>query len=718
MTELRGAPGGVSNAENRRLIPNHEAPPQKRIPAIAGLAPKEDLLVWQQKQKLEDALKNHSTVILAAGTGTGKTRGGSQIALDVLGPTGNMIVTENLRQATEESAKVIASDMGVEVGGRVGVHNRYTHKVSAETKLLFCPVQSLLIKIESDPLLRDYNLIAMDEVHKESKSNELCMIALREIQAIRKARNLPELKLMFISATADKAKIMKHFPDAVPVEVPGKTFPVAEVFETQPIPVPELPKKAAEKVQTAIQAGEQGNILVFLSGKAQIDQAGDALASMNLKDVEVIRYYGAASKEERDRMFAEGSKRKIVLATNAAQESLTLDVNIIVDTCMHKHMQLDTITGRQYLIEKPAPGDHLTQRRGRVGRKESPHPYKYYALTTKPDWDSRQSHEAAEMQRTDLTQEMLILLGQGHKDVYNFKYINTPPRTHIDIALKRLEKIGAYKNGVLTPKGEFMAGLQLKPNVSSMVVSGITNGCARQTSILASMLEAYSDALEVSSNLKNPNSDILSLLQIYNAFASQEASQQRQWAQKNGFDYIKLHDAKKLYEELIRDVKEKIPGINLDINPPPLSLDKSIYEACADGLLIRGWDGTYHMEGVQDGIKIARESALQGKDVKNMTTFDVRSLVKSDKITDRIASLNHPIPDALMEELKQKNKPPIEAKPTLPAQTDAKPEVKNKPEEAAAPPTPPPPPPQTMMQRFKSWVSNSWFGKLWKWIIK
>jgi len=702
------------------------------IPQIPGLAPRENLLIWQHKNQLETAIKdpNVSTILLAAGTGTGKTRGGSQIALEALGQSGKMVVTEHLRRATEESAKVVAADLKTPVGGEVGVQNRYTHKTSSETRLLFCPVQSLLIKMESDPYLSEYSLVAMDEVHKESKANELCMIKLRDIQKYRKDNGLPPLKLMFISATADKEKITKHFPDAVTVDVPGKTYTVDKKYATSKIPDEQMPRKAAEQVRSAIEAGDKGNVLVFLSGKPEIDEARKYLDAMGLTDADIISYSSVVPREEQEKLFAKSDRRKIVLATNAAQEGLTLDVNIVVDTGLHKQMHLDRHTGRQYLSEWPAPQDHLTQRMGRVGRKPSPFPGqndKYYALFTEADRDARPAHEIAEMQRTDLTQEMLILLAQGVNDLYGFNYINPPDKSHIDVALKRLTQIGAVNQGKLTEKGKFMAVFQLKPNLSSMLVSSIEHGAVREASALAAMLEEYPDALDpkngIPSQYRHPSSDVLGFVQLLKEFTGVDRNQRRQWAKDRKLNFQKLKDAADLQEELIRTIKEKRPDVNTTNAAQPGALDRSIYEGFRDSFVKRSRDRDYFMDGVP-GITIARDSAVANRGVEQFVTFELQLNKTGDHTSRRFAKLNHPIPAEIAQSIGEA-KPQIET-PTASAPVSAAPaqlQVEQSPKppaevKPAAVPVSPPQKPPTVGERFKTWVSNSIIGKVWRWIIR
>src|SRR3990167_2632576 len=150
-------------------------PAREQIPVSSGKPDWSKYAVWHDRKKLIDPLKDPLTdvIILKAGTGTGKTRFGTQIALEALGPTSRIWVTENLRRATKASATTIAEDMGVTYGKEVGATNRYEHDVTKDTRLVFSPVQSLLIRLERDPNLEGINMVAMDEIHKESKANEM-----------------------------------------------------------------------------------------------------------------------------------------------------------------------------------------------------------------------------------------------------------------------------------------------------------------------------------------------------------------------------------------------------------------------------------------------------------------------------------------------------------------------------------------------------------------
>ncbi len=635
--------------------------------APTTMLPREQLLVWMKRPEILKAIQDNPTVLLIAGTGTGKTRGGTQIALEAIGSTGNMVMTENLRKATEEGASTVAIDMGEEEPGKtVGFTNRYHKKYSDSTRLLFCPIQSLLNKVERDHDLSKYDLIMVDEVHKESKQNEILLATLKDIQA-KRAKSGHPLKIVLTSATMDEVKLKDYFPGAAKIEIPGANFDVDVQYHDKEVPLKELPKAAAEKVKWAIDKGDEGNILVFFSGKPQIDEAQKALAEMKLgDDIEVHPYYGTMTKEaqnEISKKLKETGKRMVFLATNAAQESLTWPIKVVVDTCTHKHNTLDTITGRDTLSEEKAPLDHLTQRKGRVGRKDPGKGQldKYYPLTTKSDWEGRKKHETAEIQRTDLTREMLTLLASGY-DPYPsstkanaFKYLNKPDRSHVDMAYKRLQKVGAMdKDGNLTDKGQFMASLQLNMNNASLVADGLKYGVLEDSSALAAMLEVYYDAFEGANDslakLKgSQKSDLLPFIKLLKDYGGTAEKERAQFVLNLGLRPDKMEDAYDLYTRLLADAGTTPPPFT----PAELSkiggsgLDLAIHDSFAD-TKITGSNrnrNSLMVEGVGGSatVRIDRNSVLfKDKALQSIVSTNIRT-VKENGMDSKIAGLNHEI---------------------------------------------------------------------------
>ncbi len=303
-------------------------PPGGERPVASSGPPKvplEELLVYKKRPELLKAIQEHDTVLLIAGTGTGKTRGATQIALEAIGPNGKMVMTENLRKATEDGAASVLADRKIKypdekMGDVIGFQNRYHREVKPDTRMLFCPIQTLLNKAENDPLLEKYDLIMVDEVHKESKQNEQLLATLKDIQKkraelVKKGKGKP-LKIILTSATMDEVKLTKYFPNAEPVKVEGTTFPIDEgkdMYLEKKVAMADLPLEAAKRVQFSIKKGDKGNMLVFLSGQAQIKQAEEALQEMMTKgeidpnEFVVAPYLGSMSREEQNATFAKNS---------------------------------------------------------------------------------------------------------------------------------------------------------------------------------------------------------------------------------------------------------------------------------------------------------------------------------------------------------------------------------------------------------------------------
>lgn len=710
-------------------------PPVENIPKSTNIPHKENTRVWQKRAELLQLAqdKDVSTIFLIAGTGTGKTFAGSQIMLEAIGPTGKMVMTENLRKATQASAETIADDRGEEVGKTVGFQNRYHRAVSADTRLLFCPMQSLLNKVERDPLLNEYDLVMVDEVHKESKQNEILLATLKDIQAKRKSGGKP-LKIVLTSATMDAAKLGEYFPGAKTVEVPGENIEVPPVWHEKEVPMKELPQAAAEKVKWAIQdQKDTGNILVFLSGKPQIDEAKKALETMKLgDDVEVHPYYGTMTKEEQNLITEKlkgSNKRLVFLATNAAQESLTWPIQVVIDTCTHKQQKFDPITGRSYLMEEKAPLDHLTQRKGRVGRKkpEDPtHPDKYYPLTTQSDWEGRKKYETAEIQRTDLSTEILTLLAGGYDPNPNstkpnaFKYLNKPDRSHVDSAYKRLEKIGALKDGSLTEKGRFMASLQLSANNASLVADGIRYGVVEDAAALAAMLETYPTAFaeSLSKEGDSPTSDLTPLIGLLKGYG--KAEDKKAWATERGLRFDDMKDAFDLYKGLLEEGRKNPPPLSADqlVQIGTAGLDLAIHDSFADAEVTGFKKGSLMVEGVggSASIRIDKNSTLaKNKNIPVFVSTNIRTIMDhgSEK---KFAGLNHELSREVQGILygketaptsgskKPEPKMPEEKKEEQITEPEAKSEKKEKKEETSPPPEPP--------KKLKWWQKlGNWFKR-------
>jgi HrpA-like RNA helicase len=634
------------------------SPPTKPPPA------KELTKLYKEaKDKIEAFVKStdpkDSTLLLIAGTGTGKTFAGSQIALEALPEGAKMIVAENLKRVTSESARYILEDRKrthpeEKIKDVVGFQNKNEREVGKNTRLLFCPIKTVLNKAaRGNGLLEDYDLIMIDEVHKESTDNGVLLETLYDIQQKRAKTGHP-LKIILTSATMDEVKLGSFFEGAQKIEVPGANIDVPINYLTNPVPIEKIPEAAAQKVTESLK-DDDGNILVFLSGQKQIENTEKEVIAQLGKDADkyaVVKYIGSMTPEEQDAVVAKfEGKRLIILATNAAQEGLTWKIKVVVDGGTHKHLEFDDLTGKSYLVEKPAPRDHMIQRKGRIGRKTTdPHekPDKYYALLTKEDWDRRPEHETADIVRTDLTDVVLAMLARGDNP-YTHRYINKPPERNINLAYKRLEKLGAIKGQALTEKGRFMAQLEVSANNASLVADGVKYGVPDDSAALAAMLEEYPEALSKDNDIlkkikEGKQSDLLPFIDLFREYKS--ASNKSVWAEERGLRADKMKDVLGLYTLLLNDGQNYHPEPPVDTQSfAACGLDLAIHDSFADVAIDGSKKSSLRVHGVGgvEAVRIDKRSALFNERVlPSFISANVRTR-EAAYGNERVASLNHPL---------------------------------------------------------------------------
>jgi len=685
-------------------------------------------LYLERKGEIENFIKDPAaqTLLLVAGTGTGKTFAGSQIVLDALPQNGKLAVVESLRKVTEESAKTILEDRqrthpDEKMGDVVGYRNRYHHENNDDQRLLFCPTRSLLNMIPHDKLLDKYDVIMVDEVHKETAENQHLLEELAEIQA-KRAKTKHPLKIILTSATMDEVKLNRYFENASTITLEGNTVDVPPTFLEAKIDIARIPEAAAKKVNESI-AEDEGNILVFLSGQRQIAETQKEILEKYKLDpakYTVVPYLGSLPKEEQDVIFEKNKgKRLIVLATNAAQEGLTWPIKVVVDSCTYKHLEFDEVTGKSYLTEKPAPHDHLMQRKGRVGRTapvDGEKPDKYYALTTEYDWrEGREKHEAPDIVRTDLTTMVLNMLAND-KNPYTHRYLNKPSERHIDIAFKRLERLGAVKGKRLTDKGRFMADLEVNVNNASLVAEGIRYGVTDDAVALAAMLEVYPQAFDWKNSLLNSfqgedRSDLTPLIRMLQSYS--KASNKTQWTEERGLRTDKMQDALDLYTTL-QSQAQPLPLSAEDLTRIGTSgLDLALYHSFADmpvsgfkkhSLAVNGVGGV-------ERVVVDSKSILCGqRTYAPFVSADVRAVGGGKSAEKRIASLNHELSTDAIDILNGKEKPQSpkdkdETKKNEPPPVETQPEPKKQ-ESEEVPPSSPPAPPRKWYQKIGDWFKG------------
>ena len=412
-----------------------------------------ELPVSQRRKEIAAAIRDHQVVIVAGETGSGKTTQIPKICLELgRGQSGLIGHTQPRRIAARSVAERIAEELGSELGARVGYTVRFTDRVSAGTQVRLMTDGILLAEIQRDPMLRRYDTLIVDEAHERSLNIDFILGYLHQLMPRR-----PDLKVIITSATIDSARFSAHFGDAPVVEVTGRTYPVEVRY--RPVVDPDAPAgdPAADPDRDQVSAivdavGElqregPGDVLVFLSGEREIrdtaDALGDAVRAGQLRETEVLPLFARLSAAEQHRVFASHPGRRVVLATNVAETSLTVPgIRYVVDPGTARISRYSLRTKVQRLPIEPVSQASARQRAGRCGRVADGVCIRLY---TEDDFDSRPEFTDPEILRTNLASVILQMTAIGLGDIAAFPFVDPPDRRSVRDGVALLEELGALR---------------------------------------------------------------------------------------------------------------------------------------------------------------------------------------------------------------------------------------------------------------------------------
>jgi len=433
--------------------------------------------------ELKEHLKQHSRLVLQAPAGAGKT---TAIPLALLHEPWlqgkKIIMLEPRRLAVRSSAFRMAELLGEKVGERVGYQIKMDSIQSKKTQILIVTEGVLTRKLQHDPSLADVALIIFDEFHERSLHADLSLALALESQSILRE----DLKLLIMSATLNTTALSKLLGNAPIIQSEGRSFPVDRIYLDPKTPQPnkkELPFYIHKRLLKILE-NEVGNILVFLAGVREIKMVEKLLKESRLKNISISPLYGNLSKEEQDRAIKAPPKgiRKVVLSTNIAQTSLTIEgIKIVIDSGIQNRSIFNPLTGMDRLERHFISEDSATQRAGRAGRLSAG---KAYHL-----WHQSKillEHETPEILQADLTQLVLELAIWGSSDIGSFSWLDTPPPTAINHAKELLFKLGALdKKRNITLHGEAMNRFGLHPRVAHFMIKAKELKVEYEASLLA-----------------------------------------------------------------------------------------------------------------------------------------------------------------------------------------------------------------------------------------
>ncbi len=543
-------------AAEQRVERRRASAPEPRYPA--------NLPVSERKDDLLAAIGDHQVVVVAGETGSGKSTQLPKICLELgRGVRGLIGHTQPRRLAARTVAERVAEELGTEIGGAVGYAMRFTDRVGDDTLVKVMTDGILLAEIQHDPLLARYDTLIVDEAHERSLNIDFVLGYLKRLLPRR-----PDLKVVVTSATIDTERFSRHFGGAPVVEVSGRTYPV----ELRYRPFGVAPDDDRDQVQAICDAvGElcregPGDVLVFLSGEREIRDTAEALARAGLHDVEVLPLYARLSVADQHRVFQPHRQRRVVLATNVAETSLTVPgVRYVVDPGTARISRYSRRTKVQRLPIESVSQASANQRAGRCGRVA---PGTCIRLYSEEDFAARPEFTEPEIVRTNLASVILQMAALGLGDVAAFPFVDAPDARNIADGVALLEELGALeRTGTkprLTPVGRRLAQLPLDPRLARMVVEGEGNGCVEEMLVIAAALAIHDPrerpagkeqaAAEAHARFADHGSDFFTYLNLWRYLRDQQASlssgQLRKLCRAEFLNYLRVREWQDVHGQL------------------------------------------------------------------------------------------------------------------------------------------------------------------------
>ncbi|MFE3164468.1 ATP-dependent RNA helicase HrpA [Streptomyces sp. NPDC059224] len=579
------------------------------VPAVSY---PEQLPVSQKKDEIAEAIRDHQVVIVAGETGSGKTTQIPKICLELgRGVRGMIGHTQPRRIAARTVAERVAEELRTPLGEAVGWKVRFTDQVNPDATFVKLMTDGILLaEIQTDRELRAYDTIIIDEAHERSLNIDFLLGYLAQLLPKR-----PDLKVVITSATIDPERFSRHFGDAPIVEVSGRTYPV----EVRYRPLLEEDTEDADRDQiTAIcdaveelQGEGKGDILVFLSGEREIRDTADALEKKNYRFTEVLPLYARLSHAEQHRVFQQHTGRRIVLATNVAETSLTVPgIKYVIDPGFARISRYSHRTKVQRLPIEPISQASANQRKGRCGRTSDGICIRLY---DEEDFLARPEFTDAEILRTNLASVILQMTAAGLGDIEKFPFIDPPDHRNIRDGVQLLQELGALNPDEkdarkrLTDSGRKLAQLPVDPRLARMVLEADKNGCVREVMVIAAALsiqdprerpaDKQTQADQQHARFRDETSDFLAFLNLWRYIREQQkergSSSFRRMCKQEYLNFLRIREWQDIYSQL-RTVAKQM-GIHLNEEDAP---GDRVHVSLLAGLLSH-----IGMKDVKDGAK-------------------------------------------------------------------------------------------------------------------
>ncbi len=550
-----------------------------------------DLPVSEKKDEIAQAIESNQVVIIAGETGSGKTTQIPKICLELgRGINGLIGHTQPRRLAARTVANRIAEELKGPIGQQVGFKIRFSDQVSDNTYIKLMTDGILLAEIQQDKFLNQYDTIIIDEAHERSLNIDFILGYLKQLLPRR-----PDLKLIITSATIDPQKFSKHFNDAPVIEVSGRTYPVEMRYK-------EIDSSEYDQIQAIIEAVDEllveprGDILVFLSGEREIRDTADALTKQKYRNTEVLPLYARLSNSEQNKVFASHTGRRIVLATNVAETSLTVPgIKYVIDPGTARISRYSVRSKVQRLPIEAISQASANQRAGRCGRVSNGICIRLYS---EEDYLSRDLFTDPEILRTNLASVILQMMSLGLGKIDQFPFVQPPDSRAINDGFKLLEELGAIDLELgrqqLSKLGRQLARLPVDPRYARMVIEADKQNSLHEVLIIAAGLsiqdprerpqDKKQQADQAQEDFFNKESDFLGFFQLWQIFKEQQqtlsSSQLRNWCKKHFVNFMRMRE----WQDIVSQLKKSVAELGFGISSQTADY-QAIHQAIASGLL-------------------------------------------------------------------------------------------------------------------------------------
>ncbi len=558
-----------------------------------------ELPISARREDIAEALRRHQVLIVAGETGSGKSTQLPQICLELgRGIEGLIAHTQPRRLAARALAARVADELSQPVGGTVGFRVRFADQVSAATRLVLMTDGLLLAELGSDPLLRRYDTVIVDEAHERTLNIDLLLGVLKRLLPRR-----PDLKLIVTSATLDIERVARFFDDAPIVTVSGRSFPIEIRYAADGGDDPDLPAAVLAAFQDIVTTPgvPAGDVLVFLPGEREIRDVGDWLERELGADVEVLALYSRLSWDQQSKIFQRGRRRRIVLATNVAETSITVPgIRAVIDSGLARISRYSPRNRLQRLPIEPVSRASADQRKGRCGRLG---PGLCLRLYTENDYAERPAFTEPEILRTNLAALLLRLAADGLGEAEQFPFIDAPDSRALGDGYRLLQELEALDaDRRVTRTGRAMARLPLDPRLARALLEskrfhaeGELLAIVAGLSVADARIASQDGANEAAASFEDTKSEFSALVKLWRLYRkAREGSRRevRRWCQERGLSLLRLSE----WEDVYRQVSDRAAELGIVEQARPASYT-GIHRALLAGFCTmvgtRGEDGTY-----------------------------------------------------------------------------------------------------------------------------